>query len=248
VLGAESVVLFNLVARRHSLVPKLFAYLAAMLAVGGCAANLKQFDSPGLWMGAALGGLMIFNAYWAHRETIADNDQPLRAEPSLFTLSAFACWLAVTWFNTTAGQLPLVLAAEAVALTLSIYVLRVREITLLGQFFLVLAQLAWLFHFLNATPPWWNPLALIAVTVGLSHWWQRQKRVTVSGATFTCYSTVFALAAIAVVIVWLHPLVSAPVWLVLTSLLAVAATLYGVVTRAWPLAICGQIFLGVSAW
>jgi uncharacterized membrane protein len=248
VLGAESVVLFNLVARRQSPVPKLFAYLVAVLAVGGCAANLKQFDSSDLWTGAALGVLMIFNAYWAHRETLEDNDQPLRAEPSMFTLLAFACWLAVTWYNTTAGHLPLVLAAEAVALTLSIYVLRVREITLLGQFFLVLAQFAWLFHFLNATPPWWNPLALITVTVGLSHWWQRQKRVTVSESTFTCYSTVFALAAIAIVIVWLHPLVSAPAWLVLTSLLAVVVTLYGVVTRAWPLAVCGQIFLGVSAW
>jgi len=86
------------------------------------------------------------------------------------------------------------------------------------------------------------------VTIGLSHWWQWQKRVTLTGATLTCYSTVFALAAIGVVVVWLHPLVSAPTWLVLTSLLAVAATVYGVVTRAWPLAICGQIFLVISGW
>ncbi len=49
-------------------------------------------------------------------------------------------------------------------------------------------------------------------------------------------------------LVWLHPLVGAPAWLALTSLLAVAATIYGVATRAWPLAICGQIFLAVSAW
>jgi hypothetical protein len=46
----------------------------------------------------------------------------------------------------------------------------------------------------------------------------------------------------------LHPLVSPPSWLALTSLLAVAATIYGVVTRVWPLAVCGQIFLAVSAW
>jgi len=241
-------VLFNLVARRQSLAPKIFAYLAAVCAVGWGAANLKQFDSPGLWTGVAVGALMIFNAYCAHRHEGENEVQPLRAEPTGFTLFAFASWLAVTWFNTTAAQLPLVLAAETVVLTGSIYLLRVREVTLLGQFFLVFAQLAWLFHFLNHTPPWWNPLLLIAVTVGLSHWWQWQKRIALSGPTFTCYSTVFALAAVAVVLVWLHPLIHAPAWLALTSLLAVAVTIYGVATRAWALAICGQIFLAVSAW
>jgi hypothetical protein len=248
VLGVESIVLFNLVARRQCPAPKTFAYLAAILAVGWCAANLKQFDSSGLWTGVALGALMVFNAFWAHRDSAGDNSQPLRAEPTVFTLFAFAVWLATTWFNTTEAHLPLVLAAEAVVLTFSIYLLRIREITLLGQFFLVFAQIAWLFHFLNITPPWWNPLAILAVTIGLSHWWQHQKILVISRNIFVCYSTIFALAAIAVVLVWLHPLMNAPAWLALTSLLAVAATVYGVATRAWPLAACGQIFLAVSAW
>jgi hypothetical protein len=248
VLGVESIVLFNLVARRQSLAPKLFNYLAAVLAVGWCVANLKQFDASGLWTGVALGALMIFNAFWAHRDDAENVEQPLRAEPSAFTLLAFAGWLATTWFNTSAENLPLVLAAEAVALTFSIYLLRVREITLLGQSFLIFAQLAWLFHFLNTTPPWWNPLAILAVTIGLSHWWQHQKILVISRNIFVCYSTLFALAAVAVVLVWLHPLVSPPSWLALTSLLAVAATIYGVATRAWALAVCGQIFLAGSAW
>ena len=248
VLGVESVVLFNLVARRQSVAPKVFAYFAAVCAVGWCVANLKQFDSPGLWTGAVLGALMIFNAYWAHRDDAENEVQPLRAEPSAFTLLAFAVWLAATWFNTSAAHLPLALAAETVALTLSIYLLRVREITLLGQGFLVLAQAAWFVHFLNATPPWWNPLALIAVTVGLGHWWQKQKTLVVVGKFGELCQTIFALAAVALVLVWLHPLLYAPAWLALTSVLAVAATIYGVATRAWPLAICGQIFLAVSAW
>jgi uncharacterized membrane protein len=248
VLGVESVVLFILGTQRQSVVLKFFAFAAALLATGWCAANLKQFDAPGLWTGAALGALMIFNACWAHRDDAENVEQPLRAEPSAFTLFAFAGWLAVTWFNSSAEHLPLVLAGEAVALTFSIYLLRVREITLLGQFFLIFAQLAWLFHFLNTTPPWWNPLAIVAVTVGLSHWWQHQKILVISRNIFVCYSTLFALAAVAVVLVWLHPLVSPPSWLALTSLLAVAATIYGVATRVWALAVCGQIFLAGSAW
>lgn len=246
VLGVECVVLYNFVARPESPTPKIFAYVVAFLAVGWCVTGQTRFDPTGLWVGVALGALMIFNAWCAHREA-ANDSSPLRFEPSAFTLLAFAAWLATTWFNTTAEHLPLVLAAEAVALTFSIYGLRVREITLLGQFFLIFAQFAWLFNFLTVTPPWWNPLAIIAVTLGLSHWWQHQKILAISRNIFTCYSTIFALASVAVALVWLHPLVTAPTWLALTSLLAIATTAYGLITRAWTLAICGQIFLAVSA-
>ncbi len=40
--------------------------------------------------------------------------------------------------------------------------------------------------------------------------------------------TIFALATVALTFLWLHPLVAATTWLALTSLLAVAATIYGV--------------------
>ncbi len=247
VLGTESVVLYVLGTQRQSLVLKFFAYAAALLATGWCVTNLNQFDAHGLWTGIGLGALLVFNAFWAHRQNL-ENTQPLRVEPAAFTLLALASWLAVTWFNTTAANLPLVLATETVVLTLSVYLLRVREITLLGQLLLVLAQIAWLCHYLDHTPPWWNPLALIVVTIGLSHWWQHQKAIVVTRKLFVGYSTLFALATVGVVLVWLHPLVTPPSWLALTSLLAVAATIYGVATRAWPLAVCGQIFLAVSAW
>ena len=248
VLGVESVVLFILGTQRSSTVLKFFAYAAAALATGWCVANLNQFDRHGLCTGAGLGAFLIFNAFWAHRTDAGKSPRPLRAEPAFFTLLAFAVWLATTWFNTTAEHLPLALATETLALTFSIYLLRVREIALLGQGFLVLAQIAWFVPFLNVTPPWWNPLTLIAVTVGLGHWWQKQKTLVVEKNFAVGCQSVFALAAVALVLVWLHPLVSAPAWLALTSALAVAATIYGVATRAWPLAICGQIFLAVSAW
>lgn len=248
VLGVESVVLFILGSQRQSLVLKSFAFAAAVLATGWCVANLNRFDERGLWTGAGLGAVLMFNALWAHRLDAGKSALPLRVEPTFFVILAFASWLATTWFNTTEAQLPLALAVEAVALTFSIYLPRVREITLLGQCFLVFAQLAWLFHFLSAMPPWWNPLALIAVTIGLSHWWQHQKILAVSRKFYAGYATILALAAIGVALAWLHPVVAAPGWLALTSLLALAATIYGVATRAWPLAICGQIFLAVSAW
>jgi uncharacterized membrane protein len=248
VLGVESVVLFILGSQRQSRVLKFFSFAAAMLAAGWCVANLNHFDERGLLTGAGLGALLVFTAFWAHRLDAGKSAETLRAEPAFFTLLAFAVWLATTWFNSAAEHLPLALAAEAVALTFSIYLLRVREITLLGQFFLVLAQVAGFLQFMNATPPWWNPLALIAVTIGLGHWWQKQKILAVEKNFSTFCQAIFALAAVALVFVWLHPLVAAPAWLALTSLLAVAVTIYGVATRAWPLAVAGQILLAVSAW
>jgi uncharacterized membrane protein len=246
VLGAESVMLFILGGQRQSFVLKFFSWLAGALATGWCVASLKQYDPTGLWTGTGLGAMLIFNAVWAHRQDAGKN--PLRPQPTLFTVLAFTSWLATTWFNTSPENLPLALAIEAVALTASIYFLHVREITLLGQFFLVAAQVAWLFRFLTATPPWWNPLAIIVITVGLGHWWQKQKTLVVEKSAAIFYQSIFALAAIALLFVWLHPLVAAPTWLALTSLLALAATIYGVATRAWPLAIGGQIFLAASAW
>lgn len=248
VLGVESVVLFLAGSQRQSLVLKFFAFAAATLATGWCVASLHRFDDRGLWTGTGLGALLAFNAFWAHRLDAGKSTQPLRAEPTLFTLLALAGWLATTWFNTTEANLPPMLAAEGVALTFSIYLLRVREITLLGQLFPTLAQVALFAHFLNATPPWWNPLTVIAVTVGLGHWWQRQKTLVADENFRIGCQAFFALAAVALALVWLHPLVAAPTWLALTSLLAVTTTIYGVATRAWMVAICGQFFLAGSTW
>jgi uncharacterized membrane protein len=248
VLGAESVLLFLFGSQRKNFVLKFFSCAAAVLATGWCIANLENFDPRGLWTGTALGALMMVNVFWSHRQDAGKNPRPLRAGPTAFILLALANWLATTWFNSSAEHFPLALAAETVALTFSIYLLGIREITLLGQFFLVLAQVAWLANFLDTRPPWWNPLVLIAVSVGLGHWWQKQKILVLQEKFGVGCQSIFALSAVAMVLVWLHPLVSAPAWLALTSLLAVAATIYGVATRAWALAICGQIFLAVSAW
>jgi hypothetical protein len=46
---------------------------------------------------------------------------------------------------------------------------------------------------------------------------------------------------------WLNPVVGAPAWLVLASLLGVGMTAYGVITRAWFIAAFGQIFILMSS-
>ena len=248
-LGTESVMLLTLGILRQSLILQIGAYLSGALAVGWGIASLVRDDLHGLYLGVALGALMTFNGFWSHRRSAAEDDEyPIRPVPTYFTILALASWLATTWYNTTPSNFPLALAVEALALTFSIYLLRLREMVLLGQGFLLLGQFAWLLHFIlpSASPPWWNPALMIAVTVGLSHWWQRQKVLKTDSRAPLFWRGFYALALMGVLYFWLNPLVDAPAWLMLTSLLAVGITAYGVFTRLWFLAALGQIFLLVS--
>src|SRR5207253_11513584 len=86
-----------------------------------------------------------------------------RPQPSYFAVLALAILLVATWNNTSREQFPLVLAAEGLLLTFSVYLLQVREVTLLSQGYLVVAQLAWFFNWFASgqNVPWWNAVLLI---------------------------------------------------------------------------------------
>jgi len=248
VLAVESVVLYLAGWQRQSVILKGFGYAAATLATGWDLANLRAFDSPGLWTGAAVGVLMLVDTLVAHWRTLERTAEPLRLEPSVFTVLAFLNWLATTYFNSSAEHLPLALGVEAVILTLSIYVLKIREITLLGQFFLIAAAGTALNYLLNEKLPWWNPLALIAIIVGISHWWQKQKTLAVDGKVGWCHQMIYAVVAVMIAVFWLPPVMDVTTWLAVSSLLALAVTAYAAATRLWPLAAAAQIFLFISLW
>jgi uncharacterized membrane protein len=247
-LAAESVMLLTLGTARRSLILQTGAYVSGALAVGFGIDGLKRDDLLTLCFNTAVGAMMAFNAFWSHRLD-RECKALVRAVPAYFTVLALISWLATTWYNTNPAHFPLVLAIEAAVLTLSVYLLRVREMAWFGQSYLLLAQAAWLIHFLepSANPPWWNAAVIIGITLGLSHWWQRQKAIASHPQLIAFGQGLYALAIIGVLYVWLHPIFAAPTWLVLTSALALGITAYGVFTRAWFLAACGQLFLVISA-
>lgn len=248
-LAANGVALLCVAGQRQSLALRGGAGVASALATLWGVAGLERNDTAGLSAVAALGAVMAATAWWMHRRSAESDARLLRPAPAYFTVLALGLWIAVTWFNTTAANFPLVLAIEAAVLTATVYGLRVREFALLGQGLLVLAHFAWLIKFMEGTPapPWWNPLLLIIVTLGLSHWWQRQKAIRLDASMSVSFQTAYALLLVALIYIWLEPRNSPSAWLALTSLLAVGLTAYGVFTRYWPLAICGQVFMVVSA-
>jgi uncharacterized membrane protein len=250
VLAAESVTLLLLSEQQRNPILRAGSYLTAVMAVGWGVAEMKQFDSSGLRLGAALGALLAFNAWWTRRHDARRSGPAVRPEPAYFAALALLMWLVTTWQNTTFTSRPPVLAIEAVVLTVSYHLLKGRELALFGQGFLVLghALFAWGVLEQREPLPWWNPVVVIAATLAVSHWWQRQKVLDLDREISRFFQGLYALGVVAVLFLWLRLHFQPGEWLALTSLLAVAVTAYGVVTRAWLLAGLGQIFLLVSSW
>lgn len=250
-LATESVVLLILGLQRTNLILRVGSFITATLAVGWCIDGMKRFDPPGLYLGAGLGLLLAFNAWWSRRNDVARDEGLLRPQTTYFVVLALLTWLVTTWNNTSSANFPLVLAAEALVLTASIYTIRIRELSLLAQGFLVFAQLVWPLDALR-TPqsgPWWNPASLIAITLALGHWWQRQTILRIESQSGTqAMQVIYSLAAVGVTFAWLRPEFAPVTWLALTSLLAVGLTLYAALTRFWFLAAAGQLFIVASGW
>lgn len=200
ILGMESVVLLVAGQQRSNLVLLVSAGVAAGLAVAWGIDGLREMEPSGIWLAAGLGAMMLANTVLAHRRNPALPAKHIRAQPSYFTVLALVIWLAATYDNSTREHLPLCLAGEAVLLTLSIYLLGIPEVILFGQSFLLLAQAGWFFELLalSYSPPWWNSALLLAITVGMSQWWQKQTFATLSAE----FARVYRWVAVGMALLW----------------------------------------------
>lgn len=250
VLAAESVILFILGTLRKNIFLQTGAYISGAMSIGWGIDSLQRDSFSRLLLGAAIGGMMALNACWSARQRLWADRREMRPEPAYFTLLAMIMWIATTWFNTTTATFPLALGIETLALTASIYLLRVRELALMGQMLLVIAHISWLACFSDplTPPPWWNPALLIGITLAVSHWWQKQKTIVISPTVGLTFQTIYAAALVPLILNWLGPNFTAEGWIAITSLLSLAVTAYGVRTHLWPLAACAQLFLLVSGW
>jgi hypothetical protein len=168
----------------------------------------------------------------------------LRPNRSFFTVLALTTWFVATRNNAAAQAFPLVLAGTGLALTFSIYLLRVREITILSQGYILVALGKWLLDWFEHPGglPGWNPALLGGICLVLSHWWQRQKRIQAPAEWPWIWQEIYGLGLAALLWCWLGAQFSPAHWLLVTGLLAVGITGYGVLTRAWMIAATAQLF------
>ncbi len=192
--------------------------------------------------------ILLFAEAIGTRRAAARPDDDIRVAPAFATMLGLITWLALSWHHTPKETFPLVLAAEGIVLTLSYYLLRSPEISLLSQGYLLIALAAWVLPVLDgaAPPRFWNPLLLIAMILGLSHWWQKQKVLLLHSETRQAWQGVYAAGIIAILYYWLSLELNPSPWMAVSTLLAIGITAYGVFTRSWLLAAFGQFFVLVS--
>ena len=232
------------------------AFAFAALAVGWEIFTLSNqfaaYELPmrtGLAQCAIIGALMIFNALWERRvSSPPEANQTFYPPVTFFSCLGLLSWLATTCVFTPREYLAPVLALEALLLTAAYYPLRLKEICLFGQSFLLIAQALWLYDSGHVSRPWWNPALIIVITLGLAQWWQRQKPLLFKEPVGLVLQGIYALAIVGLLQFWLQPRFDISTWLALASLLAIVLTAYAAINRFWLLAATGQIFLLVSGW
>lgn len=249
ILAAESVVLLVLGGQLRSPLLRGGALVIGALAVIWGALTMRQTDAD-LVIGVAVGVLLAFNAFWSHRNENSPDAPLLRPFTAAFVVFALGIWFATTLHHAPVIWIAPAFALEALALTAIGRGLRLRELTLGAQTFLLTAQAVWLLRdgATEGGPPWWSPAIVITVTLALSHWWQRQRTITLPKLAVQGLQIIAALAVVGMLLLWLHPSFAPAPWLVMTTLLAVALTIYGAVTRFWFLALAGQFALVVSGF
>jgi uncharacterized membrane protein len=250
ILAAESVVLVVLGGHRRSVLLEAFGFVAAALATYWTVTESRAFDRGDLWLGIGVGALLVFNSIWRARREDVTMTSTVRPGPALLGTLGLLVWLVATWNNVTRLNLPVVLAIEAAFLTATIHWVRVREIALLGQGYLILAHSLWLFATVagNAGRPWWNAVSVLAITLALSHWWQRQRVIDLDVQVSRLLQGLYSLALVGVLHVWLQPQFTPSTWLVFSGGVALVITAYGTATRGWLLVAAGQLFVAVTVW
>ncbi|HEY1174281.1 MAG TPA: DUF2339 domain-containing protein [Verrucomicrobiae bacterium] len=247
-LAAESVVLLVTGYRLNLVILRIGAYITATLSLFHCLPHIAAFNVPDLIKAVGVGGAMLFCGCWTQRQLKQQEDT--EADGRLFFWSA-ATWLlglVATWQNVDATQRPIIFALLSLLLVHLHPVLRLKELTIMGQLYLVLGQLIWLEAYLSHDVlPGWLLASLIGCTVWMGHWWQHQTRLKVRIGTANVFQGLLALMLIIIGVVWVQSEFALAPRIVWTAALAVGITVYALVTRWTKLAVFAQAFVFLQA-
>jgi|GEM_PF-707002 len=253
-LAIESTVLLIYSSSRRMGVSRFFSYL---LAFGAIIYGIEKIKHAEYIFGGALTAVLLYNAWWASRtygKELSQKEGSIFQNLSLggiyFTfLSALAVWM------TLRGGLDMIWLAPALAVGAIVYVLLshslfTREISFGSHFLLFISLATWAVDYLDHPVnmiPWWNPLVLILITLGLCRYWQLNRpEEQVSGAGWQVIFSIYALGFIGVAYFGFAPHFSQGTWMALCAVIGVFLLAYSLLTRLWPLAVFSQIFIAVS--
>ena len=251
VFAVESAVLLTLSRARHRWLYEIAAGLCALAAFGLAFDAIGKNPALTLSLGSTVSLLLLGDAWWVKQ---------LRGELAAMKISGRALGFAllglllagvVIWKEVPHPWQPTALAIAALVCAVSVRAVRLPEIALPGQAFLFVAVSAFVVRqFATAPEPAWSPLLLVGIALALTHWWQRQRDIALSAEPAHMLQLGCAAGAVATGICWMHTTQTGDAWIIATSAAAFATLLYGMLTRAWAVALAGQLFtvLSISAF
>lgn len=217
---------------------RLLAEVVALVAVLMALGPVCEPDKAGRMIGIITGFVLIVSACLA-RWTGASRSA-IDWHAVYFAALGMALWLVTIVYQFPQIIQPLLLAIIALALTVSMAVLRVPELPYLAKGFVLAALILWLMQLGSFERPWWNPFVVIVITLALSRWWQTRGAPLIPGWELILVQVVAALGAVALLFFWLEGALTPAWWLVIASVASVATFLYGILTRDWAIAALGQ--------
>ena len=247
-LAIESAVLLEMSRFRHGAIYKIGACLCAVGAFVFAGEAFTKDRSQIVPLGSTLTLVFIFNA-WRYKQSRGELAVPrLRWFPAGFTGLAFLTSLVVLYEWTGQRNFAPALALATIACAASLHLLRLPELTLIGQGYLAFANLAWFTNDQRLDFPDWHAALLIVAALAMMHWWPRQRVWKLGDAAENLVGLPYAFSAIAVLHVWLPPKFAEPAWMAMAGFVAVIVLGYGFATRAWWLAALSQTFTAVSVF
>jgi hypothetical protein len=245
ILALESAALLVCTRRRHGL---LFEIGAGLCAIGAFFLAIAQIDSVSHWawhLGTPIAALLLFDAWWIKYLRGELHERLVSARALVFTTLGLVLVGCVAWSIAPPAWRPVTFALIPL-FALAAFRVRLAELGFAAQLFvflaggLVLARVAGGHSF-----PWWTPASVVGSSVLLLHWWQARKADDWREASHAM-QLVLAVVAAGVGICWMKAFVHGDTWLIATSLAAIGTAVYGLITRAWPVALVGQIFSVLS--
>jgi hypothetical protein len=152
--------------------------------------------------------------------------------------------MVTAWQNVESIHRPAIFAVLAAAITFGYPLIKLKELSILAQGYLLIGQVYWLGLRLDLTPlPGWILGVVLAATAGLAHWWQREQHIKFNDATRSVLQTIFGIMAVVLCLGWVQFEFALAPRILWTSGLAVGVTAYALLTRWKPLAVAAQLLL-----
>lgn len=242
ILALQSVTLLKLSLLRHGKVLQIFSGLSA-LGAAGVGLHAIAVESPHAVLTASAVSAILLAEAWlfkAQRGWLNPVTFSLRTAGYAALSTALALVAVISGTDDPASIL--LLAGLALAGTASIYLLRLPEVVLGGQVLAAAAVGVWFVQSLNQPPLLSDLIVLGLGLTALMHWWQHQQIFPLSENWRRGWQTLHALAISALIGTWTFLHYSGSELMIVLGLEALGLLAYAFATRAWPLAVCSQLF------